>query len=380
MTQPLALLVSFALVIVLVPILRALAPRLGLIDEPTARKRHLGAIPLVGGIAIFFAFSATLLIFGLGDKAPVAFYAGAALVLILGLADDRRPLRSGRRFVLQAVILLAALVAGGNVLTNLGELVGPGSIGLGVLAIPFTVFGVLGVVNAMNLADGLDGLAGGLALTSLAAFALYFADGSTSRLILLALMGAVAGFLVFNFRTPWRARASIFLGDAGSLMLGFVLGWFAVLACASNGSDAAMKPLSPVSALWILIVPLFDTLGCIARRKLHGRSPMKSDRQHLHHLLQRAGLTVGQTTAVLVLTNAAGAAIGLAAWRYQVPDYLMFAAVVALFCVYLAVLLRAWRFIDRRAPNGMNVSRVHLEPALNTTISPTTKESYLGRT
>ena len=140
-----------------------------------------------------------------------------------------------------------------------------------------------------------------------------------ARPIVITLIGAIGGFLLYNLRTPWRARASVFLGDAGSLFLGFVLAWFAIFACSQLGE----RSLSPVSALWMLIVPLFDTVGCIVRRKLQGRSPMKSDRRHLHHLLQRCGLTAGQTVAILITINAAGGAIGAAAQSLRFSHLVM---------------------------------------------------------
>lgn len=348
-------LLSFALVLLLVPLLRPLATRIGLLDYPSSRKRHRGAVPLVGGLAVCIAFIATVLVLGEWGFVTAPFLLGASLILLLGLSDDRRPLPSSTRFGFQAFVICVAVVLGDHVLHDLGAIAGSWPSTLGLLAIPFTVFGLVGIVNAVNLSDGADGLTGGIALTAFAAFAWYFHDVmgrgawpeglDDARPAILALAGAVAAFLVFNLRAPWRARASIFLGDSGSLFLGFVLGWVAIYACTSFGT----RSLAPVAALWILIVPLFDTLGCIVRRLLQGRSPTAADRQHAHHLLQRAGLSVGQTSAVLIAANAAGALIGILGWRLGVPDVVMFVAIALLFGAYCGISIALWRRFDVRS-------------------------------
>jgi UDP-GlcNAc:undecaprenyl-phosphate/decaprenyl-phosphate GlcNAc-1-phosphate transferase len=358
-------LLTFLLVVILVPLLKRLAPSLGLLDLPTQRKRHVGAIPLVGGLAMFSAFVLASLALGLFSALPQGFLAGAAAFVLLGAFDDRHPLSSSKRLVAQACVLVLVTMVSANVLSDLGHLLGPWPIVLGGLGIPFTVFGFLGVLNAMNFADGADGLAGGIALTALvsflAVFQLIHIDGAwpaavtDARTIVMLLGGATAGFLVFNLRTPWRAKASIFMGDAGSLFLGFALGWIAIFACSQLGQHS----LSPVAALWILIVPLFDTVSCMVRRKLDGRSPLKPDRYHVHHLLQSTGLSAGKAVAILIAVNAIGGFIGVTAWRMQVPDYFMFAVIVLCFCGYMVASRLRWRWVGSRDKRPVAVSRVY---------------------
>ena len=157
-----SILLSLVLVLCFVPILRQIAPTLGLLDLPTARKRHDGAVPLVGGLAMFLAFIVTIPTLGLGAAASWSFLFGAAAFVLLGALDDRQPMSSKRRLAVQVAIVSTAVIAGGNVLPHLGALGGGGyPVSLGAAAIPFTVFGLLGVLNAMNFTDGADGLAGG---------------------------------------------------------------------------------------------------------------------------------------------------------------------------------------------------------------------------
>ena len=346
----LGLLLSVAIGFALIP----LAVRIGLVDKPDARKRHQGLVPLAGGVSMFLAYALVALMTGTWNALPKEFHLGALMLLTIGVLDDRWPLPSIPRFVLQALTLWMVVDYTGNVLTNVGMLVSPAVLELGPYAVAFTVFGYLGVVNSVNLIDGADGLAGGVAFTALVSFlvVLFLIDPSPTntqfvrlRVELTGLIGAVAGFLCFNLRGPWRKRASMFMGDAGSLFLGFVLGWFAIFVC---GPLAGPNHLPAVYALWILIVPLIDTVSCMIRRILSGKSPMAADRQHLHHLLQAWGLSPSVTVAAIIGLNAAGGAIAVVAWQNQVPDYWMFAALLLVTAVYMVVAMTSWRHFRRR--------------------------------
>ena len=351
---------SLALVLTLIPLLGSVARSIGLLDHPDSRKQHVGAVPLIGGWAILLAVAITLLLFDRSLAAAPTLVLGCLGLALIGSLDDRWPMSSLLRFVLQAGIIAAVFSATGAVLGDLGNLLGIGLLTLGVWALPFTVFGALGVVNAVNLIDGADGLAGGISATGLAAFLTVFHTISARQgwpagvfdptALCIALLGAVVGFLWFNLRTPWRPHAAVFLGDAGSLLLGFVLAWMAVFAC---GPQLGNARLSPACALWFIMVPLFDTIYCMTRRVLQGRSPMAAERNHVHHLLQRCGLTTGQTVALLIAVNGASCLIGVAGWQNGVADHLMFAAFAACFVLYAALATRSWAKlgeIGRRIP------------------------------
>jgi UDP-GlcNAc:undecaprenyl-phosphate GlcNAc-1-phosphate transferase len=342
----LACLTGLLCTLILVYLLSPLAYRIGLVDTPRGHKVHEGEIPLVGGIAMFCG----LLFAVLTLQAPLAgfrpLFAGLALLAIVGLLDDFQGLRPNSRFVAQIGAGLIMVLWGPQSIANLGPLVGDWDLLPGTWTIPFTLFSVVGVINALNMQDGLDGLAGTQACLAFLVLALTaFAGGATAHgTVLLVLASVTLGFLAFNLRLPGRPRALVFMGDAGSMFLGFALAWFVV-----DLSQAPDRTLAPVTALWILALPLLDTVSILFRRLIRGRSPFRADREHLHHLLQAWGLSVGTSVALILTGAAALAAIGLAAQRLGVPDRMMFAAFLGLFAAYATILHLAWRRLARAA-------------------------------
>lgn len=307
------------------------ARRYGLVDVPGGRKQHAGEIALIGGLVTLVGVLAALVFArkALGMHLPLL--AGCVVLLITGIIDDHRDLKAEAKFLPQIAVALLMAWPADNSLLGLGNLVGLGPIDLGVFSIAVTVFAVVGVINALNMSDGMDGLAGGFALIGLAAFA-YVAShlGLPIRFQMLTLFGgALAGFLVFNLRHPWRRQARIFLGDSGSMVLGFVLAWFAV-----DLSQGRHPTMTPVTALWILALPLMDTVSVMLRRMRKGLNPFAAGRDHLHHVLLHAGFTHCQVVWVLLLAGAALAALGVAGWQAGVPEPLMFGGFAALFGLY----------------------------------------------
>jgi len=270
------------------------------------------------------------------------FFEAVTLLVITGFIDDRMDLRPRVRFVLQA-IAASIMVYGADIrLDNFGNLFGFGDVTTGILAAPITVFAVLGVINAMNMIDGVDGLAGGVALIALLVFAAFVAaTGQLHETLLLPLLAVVAGFMVFNLRTPWRSHATVFMGDAGSVLLGFALAWYAV------NLAQVRQVFTPITAIWILAVPLMDTTALMIRRVLKGRSPFAADREHLHHILQRAGFTPVQTVAIIYGMAILLAGVGVAGWWLGLPEYVMFYGFMALFGLYLYGILHAWKTMKR---------------------------------
>ncbi len=177
--------------------------------------------------------------------------------------------------------------------------------------------------------DGADGLAGGVSLVALGLFgSVALIPGLVlDAMLIFTLAGAVFGFLLFNMRTPWRKQASIFMGDAGSMMLGFALVWFAV--------DLS-QIITPVAVVWIFAIPLMDTVSCMLRRILKGRSPFAADREHLHRVFMRAGLSVSGAVWLIILLSFLMGLVGLAGWYYAVLEYVM---VTRLCCFSRATIL-----------------------------------------
>jgi len=307
-SAPWRALAAFALVAALVPLTLPLARRLGLVDHPGGRKQHEGAIPVTGGAVILLALLATFFVFEPNMNARVvAFIVGASMLVAVGQCDDVCDLRWTWRIGAQALAALGLVFFAGIQAGNLQDVFGFAAADIGLLAVPFTVFVVVGVINALNMADGVDGLAGSLALVSLllfTAFALYAGDGVLADR-LLSIAAAVLGFLLWNKRFPWQPRARVFLGNGGSMLLGFIIAW-AALRLTQNEAH----PVSPVLAPYTLALPLIDCVVLMLRRWRQGSSPFKADRNHMHHLLLDAGWS---PTAVVLLMAGGSLLLGLAA-------------------------------------------------------------------
>lgn len=331
---------TFGLTIVSILLLIRSAPRLGLVDHPDERKRHTAPTPMVGGIAMFIGICAPLALIGPWPPEIQALLAGSALLVAVGAADDAWSLSWSARFIAQGLAAAILVAWGGMRIDSLGNLFGLGPIDLGVMAVPFTIFAVVGLVNAINMLDGLDGLAGGVTLAILAPMLIYaYAIGLELVLVpgLLVAAGIIA-FLLFNYRFPWRHKAHTFMGDAGSNLLGFVLAWMAIALFQSEASS-----LSPIAILWIVGLPVADTVLTMWRRRRGGRSPFEADHDHVHYVLQQAGFGVNATVHIVSGVALLYASIGIVASLDQVREPLLTLGLVVLLVVHNLTLTNARR-------------------------------------
>jgi UDP-GlcNAc:undecaprenyl-phosphate GlcNAc-1-phosphate transferase len=273
-------------------------------DQLSARKIHGRPIPRLGGVAIAVGFYVPLLalllpassvggIFYTNIADAVTFLLGGVAICCLGLFDDLRGAGAGKKFLVQFAVA-GALFAAGNRIEHL-SLPFVGSFALGSLSLPLTLLWVVGVINALNLIDGLDGLAAGVAFFAVATtFAIAaLRQDPLMMLFMGALGGAIVGFWAYNFNP-----ASIFMGDTGSMFLGYILGVGAMRT--SQKSSTAVAILVPIVALGL---PIADTLLAMVRRALAGRPMFSADREHIHHRLLDLGLS--QRKAVITLYGAA---------------------------------------------------------------------------
>ena len=208
---------------------------------------------------------------------------------------------------------------------------------------------MLGVINAINMADGVDGLAGFLVLIITGWFAVLTCVSGQLMLyqMLLVLAGVVLGFLVFNMRSPWNKQASIFMGNAGSMSLGLLVTWFAV-----ELSGKFSSPVSPITAVWVIALPLMDMSRVMFGRIRQGKSPFVGDHMHIHHMLSSVGYSVSEVVMIKGFICFTLGGIGVLAWYLAVPDWVMFYAFILLLIVYFYLSGRGWchvcRLIEKR--------------------------------
>lgn len=279
-----ALVLAFAASLGLTPVSRQIAMRLGVVDKPNHRKIHHDHKPLMGGLAIYLAFTLALLLFAPSDYAVQlgAVLAGAAFVAVIGLLDDRYNL--GIRIRLIASAIAATVVVLSGVMFQFTPFV--------PLNFILTVFWIMAITNAVNFLDNMDGLAAGLSAIAAFFFMLIALSQSLTLVSVLAaaLFGSAVGYLIYNF-----APSSTFMGDMGALMLGFVLAVIAIK------TDRVMPPFAPqwFIPLMVLALPAFDINLVIFTRISEGRSPGEAGKDHTSHRLMALGLSQRRTLAVL---------------------------------------------------------------------------------
>jgi len=334
----LAFVASLLVATALTPLARIVALRVGAVSNPGGRHLNEGTKPRLGGLALTLGWCLPLgLLFrlhppaasaleGQGEKLA-ALVAGGLLMCVVGALDDLRGLRAVHK-------LLAQLVAGGLAYAlgfRIEAIALPllGTLPMGVFALPVTLLWIAGITNAVNLIDGLDGLAAGVTFfAALTSFIVAYLSGSTFvALLMAALMGAVVGFLFFNFNP-----ARIFMGDSGSYFLGYLLATTSLAGSVQQKASTAVSLLVPVIALGL---PIFDTLFSMLRRFLERRPIFSPDRGHIHHRLLELGLTHRRAVillygvSIVLAAGAIGVSIGRS-WEVGVALFSVSAVFVAL--------------------------------------------------
>lgn len=320
---------------------KPVAIKLGLVDTPTARKAHTGSIPLVGGIAIFIGVLLASMVFLPKSQILNIYLIAAALIVFTGVLDDYYELPVKPRIVAQ-ILVASMMIFGANLyLDNLGNLFGFGDINLGVLGTVFTIIAVVGAINAFNMVDGIDGLAGMLSMITFSALA-FLLNQNQNELFLLPVLfiAATLAYLMFNLEWPNGKFKKIFMGDAGSMLIGLTVVWLLVV-----GTQSELAAFKPVTALWLIAVPLMDMAAIMVRRVRKGQSPFKPDRDHLHHIFLRAGFSSGQTLALISFISFALTCVGILLEFVNTPQWLILISFVMVFTIYIYALNHIWRFL-----------------------------------
>lgn len=351
-----ALICSACIAFTMTPIARVLAFKIGAVDIPKdSRRMHRVAMPLLGGVAIFTAFVVTVLAFcDLKENYRIilGLLGGASIIVATGILDDKFSLNPFLKLFLQIVAALVVALCGITI-DNVGIFNSNGELfSLGSFSIPITVIWIVAVTNAVNLIDGLDGLSCGvstISALSILVSSFFMTDVPPIAILLTAILaGSCLGFLPYNFNP-----AKIFMGDTGSMFLGFTLSTISVIGVFKT--DAIIAYWVPFIAF---AVPLFDTTFAFVRRILQGKSPFSADRGHIHHKLIDMGFNQKQSVTILY---AISAIFGIASmlWAINRP----IGGIVVIVCA-LIILFINWRFITKndttRQETGLGLS--HLIP------------------
>ncbi|MCC5909667.1 MAG: undecaprenyl/decaprenyl-phosphate alpha-N-acetylglucosaminyl 1-phosphate transferase [Clostridiaceae bacterium] len=289
----LTFIIAMSISYLLTPYAKKIAYKIGAIDVPKDNRRvHKTPIPRLGGLAIYMAFLLSTIIMVDMNTKLMGILAGATIIVIVGIIDDAKEISAKYKLMGQIIAALIVVNSGMRIefVTNILDKP-EGITALQMLSIPVTVFWIVGITNTVNLIDGLDGLAAGVSsIAALSLAAVAFLNGQTQvAMVLLILAGSLIGFLPYNFNP-----AKIFMGDTGSLLVGFVLATISIEGLIKSATTIAVA--IPVLALGI---PIFDTTFAIIRRLINKRPIMEADKGHLHHRLLEQGLSQRQTVLVL---------------------------------------------------------------------------------
>lgn len=286
-------LATFFLSLIITPLVKKLAIKIGAIDKPNQRKVHKKLMPRLGGLAIYISFMVGVLVFlpDLPNDLPILI--GATIIILIGVLDDLFTLSAKAKFSGQIIAALIPILSG----LQIEYITMPDGkvIEFGWLAIPITLFWIVGITNAINLIDGLDGLAAGvssIALFTISVLSMTLGDPSAFIMGIL-LMGSTLGFLIYNFHP-----AKIFMGDTGALFLGYMISVLSIL-----GLTKSATMLSLIVPIIILGVPIIDTTFAIIRRLVNGKPLTAPDKYHLHHCLIRLGFTHRQSVICIYMLS-----------------------------------------------------------------------------
>ncbi len=318
-----ALIISIAVT----PFIIKFAFKIGAMDVPRDNRRvHKVPVPLIGGLAIYLAFTISVILFTELNQRIVGLLIGGTFIMLSGLADDIRPLGPKTKLLLQVIGAVILICFGISIryVTNPFDRV-TGMADIGIFSIPATIFWIVGVTNAFNLIDGLDGLAAGIA--SISCITLFIVSVLNGRMgtaaLTAALAGSTIGFLPYNFNP-----AKIFMGDTGAQFLGFILAAISIEGAIK--SAAAIAITVPILALGL---PIYDTLMAIIRRSLNKKPVMQGDRGHLHHKLLDMGLSQRQAVVVMYIISGL---LGISAiFATELSTVQSFFVLISVLCIIL---------------------------------------------
>lgn len=350
--------------------IRPWARKFGLVDKPDERKRHRGHIPLIGGLCFFLGTLIGLIYLGYFDRFVGSLMIGSAAIVIAGALDDAHDLSVRSRLLIEAGATALVILLSGFYVRDLGDFAVMGdTFGLGPFGIPFTIVAVIGLINAFNMLDGIDGLAATVAMACIAAILLFNGAHWTVPgvlFLLQVLFAALIPYLLVNL--GWPDGRKVFMGDAGSTLIGFVLAWSLIYM-----SHPRVARLSPVDVMWCVSLPVMDTFSVMFHRMRAGKSPFNADRGHLHHLLLGAGL---KPRAVLIaILSLYGLLVLLGYSLRKAPEPISGAVFIVCLLTYVLGLTTILKRLPQRLPPAPATVAAEESPATTALTKPSVAEA-----
>jgi UDP-GlcNAc:undecaprenyl-phosphate GlcNAc-1-phosphate transferase len=331
------IIVSFSVSFLCVLTFRPLAIGFGLVDRPSSRKQHAGNVPLVGGLAIYTAIFLSSFLFIPFDAHYKMYLISTAFMVLIGALDDYHDLDAGLRLIAQFLIGSLMVFGTGLFIDDLGDIFGNGDVSLGIVGPIFTLLAVVASINAFNMTDGVDGLVGSLSINSFLSIGILalISDAQLTMELPAMFFGAIFAFLFFNLGVFKGGRYKVFMGDAGSMLMGLTIIW--LLTYGTQGDNSFIKP---VTVLWIIAIPLMDMFSVMFRRILAGNSPLQASRDHIHHVFLFHGFSNIRTTLIITLLSAIFCMIGIFADMQNIAESVMAASFLAVFCTYNLLMVK----------------------------------------
>lgn len=318
--------ITFLFVTFITPFVKKIALHIGAVDIPNARKVHKEPMPRLGGLGIYFGFLLGYMLFGTHSEIMNSILIGSFIIVITGVIDDVKPLKASHKFVGQLVAACIVVFYGNILLKDIS------AFGLyfdfGILAYPISIFFILGCINCMNLIDGLDGLASGISsiyFLTIGIIAAMQGKAGLDFVLTFIMLGSTLGFLVHNFNP-----ASIFMGDSGSMFLGFIIAVIALLGFKNVTMTSLIIPLL------ILAIPILDTIFAIIRRTLKGESISTPDKFHIHHQLLNRNFSQRATVLAIYAINLLFAAASIVyVLKDQMLGYIVYGILLVIVVLFV---------------------------------------------
>lgn len=335
MTQ---VILTFLFTIILISFLILIAKKIGLVDTPDHRKIHTGSIPLVGGIAIYFIILIYFVFSSHFDQYTTSYIVGASIILIVGVLDDMYDIRVRYRLITQIASSIIIIASAEIYFDYLGQISGV-SISVGIVGIVITMAFFVANINSYNMVDGIDGLLGMLSLISIVTLAIFLSMvNSIFASIPIVISTAVIAYLFFNFNFI-KFLPKIFVGDSGAMFLGYTISWLILVAVVVEHA------FRPVILLYIIAVPLMDLLFNTFNRIRKGQSPIRPQRDHVHHRLMSRGYSSLQTVGIISSLAVFISTVAFVGEYYRISDLSMLMIFVFFMICYSYYFVHTSKFI-----------------------------------